>query len=586
MNKIDSISEFADYRDEAHLKYEVIRPVLLGKITTRDRAKELQLNERTLRKYLQHFRNNSYVGLLDQRHGPSEWKRQLSDAQKAHMILLRLAHSGFSLRELATIIGQEYKRTVDHKTVLSVLKQYEEFFAFSQSEEAVEHFLIRFRRYREYTPVVAGRYRIIELLEAGWKVSTVSEVMQVSRRLIYYWQRRFKAEGILGLYNKPPIRIHFEETVSPAELAFIFENIENNLRIGNYRIKMMLNGRGNIKGHDTIWKIIHLFRDVKKAEKKKRLKMPEEAPLEAVLPHEIWFCDIRYLVKYQGDWVYSIIFIDGYTRVMLAGEACLKQDLSHIIAVLQKALMQYGCPKQIVSDNGSVFKAHLLERAIDRLGIDWHNIEKGKPWQNLMESHFSIEYRLLDSYVKASVDLKDIQRQHRRFIEEYNISGHWHHKAYTEDGRIYYKSPRSILGSAKGEAFTSQDLSKTFAFRHYQRVVSRKGQIRILGYILYVDDGLVDETVDVYIYPDCLQIEHDRQVIVEYGCHYDIQTKQLKSVKSEVTFWHQSVSQQLSLFSMELYRIVVFTIIRRRFIISSQVKQLSFHFMESYLQNI
>jgi hypothetical protein len=35
------------------------------------------------------------------------------------MILLRIAHSGFSLHELATIIGQEYKRTIDHKTVLN-----------------------------------------------------------------------------------------------------------------------------------------------------------------------------------------------------------------------------------------------------------------------------------------------------------------------------------------------------------------------------------------------------------------------------------------------------------------------------------
>jgi len=85
--------------------------------------------------------------------------------------------------------------------------------------------------------------------------------------------------------------------------------------------------------------------------------------------------------------------------------------------------MQYGCPKRIVSDNGSVFKAHLLERAMDKLGIDWHRIEKGKPWRNLMESHFSIEYRLLDSYVQSCIELKEIQRQHARFIEEYNHSG-------------------------------------------------------------------------------------------------------------------------------------------------------------------
>ena len=578
MVKIDSISDFTSYRDEAHLKYEIIRPVLLGQITSRDRANELQLHEVTLAEYIKRFRKSGYAELLDQRHGPSERKGQLSDAQKAHMILLRLAHSGFSLRELATIIGQEYKRTIDHKTVLSVLKQYEEFFTFSQSEEAVEHFLIRFRQYREYTPVVAGRYRIIELLEAGWKINTICKVMQVSRSLVRYWRRRFKAEGILGLCNKPPIRIHFEETVSPAELAFIFENIENNLMVGNYIMKMMLNGRGNIIGHDTISKIIHLFRDVQKAEKKKRRKMPEEAPLEATLPHEIWFCDIRYLVRYQGDWVYSIIFIDGYSRMILAGETSLKQDLSHVVAVLQKALAQYGCPKRIVSDNGGVFKSLLLERAIDILGIDWHKIEKGRPWQNLMESFFSIQYRMLDSYVKANDDLKYIQRQHGRFIDEYNISGHWHHKSYTEDGRIYYKSPQSILGSAKGEVFTSQDLSKIFAFKHYQRVVSRKGQIRILGYILYVDEGLADETIDVYIYPECLQIEHNKQIVVEYDCHYDIQAKRLKAVKSDMTFWRLSMSQQLSIFSSELYRIVVFTALRRHFIRVEHLEQLKFQF--------
>ena len=206
----------------------------------------------------------------------------------------------------------------------------------------------------------------------------------------------------MGLYDKSRARIHFEETVSLADIVFIFEIVENNPKIGHYRVKMMLNGRGNIIGHTTIWEIIRLFRDVKKAEKKKRLKMPEEAPAEAVSPHDIWFCDIRYLVGHGGNWVYSIIFIDGYSRMILAGEACLKQDLSHVIAILQKALMQYGCPKQIVSDNGSVFKAHLLEHAIGKLGIDWHNIEKGKPWQKYLGKHsigklFFSEQKIMNS---------------------------------------------------------------------------------------------------------------------------------------------------------------------------------------------
>jgi putative transposase len=303
--------------------------------------------------------------------------------------------------------------------------------------------------------------------------------------------------------------------------------------------------------------------------------------LEASFPHEIWFCDIRYLVKHRGSWVYSIIFIDGYSRMIIAGEACLKQDLSHVIAILQKALMEYGYPKQIISDNGPVFKAHLLERATDKLGIDWHNIEKGKPWQNLMESHFSIEHRLLDSYIRACNELKDIQFQHGLFIGEYNHSGHWHHKSLTEDGRIYYKTPYNIMGTSKGEECTPGELSKTFAFKHHQRIVSHKGQIKVLGYILYVDEGLVGESVDVYLYPECFQIEYNKQIVVEYECHYDIQTKQLKTVKSDMIFWRPSISRQLFMFSIELYRIAVFTVLRRQFATRDKTRQLIFHFMES-----
>ena len=100
MDNIDSISDFSKYRDEAHLKYEIIRPVLLGHITVISRAKELQLSERALTKYLERFRKDGYAGLLDQRHGPLKRAGELNQTQKAHLIILHLAYSGFSLREL------------------------------------------------------------------------------------------------------------------------------------------------------------------------------------------------------------------------------------------------------------------------------------------------------------------------------------------------------------------------------------------------------------------------------------------------------------------------------------------------------
>ncbi len=67
------------------------------------------------------------------------------------------------------------------------------------------------------------------------------------------------------------------------------------------------------------------------------------------------------------------------------------------------------------------------------------------------------------------------------------------------------------------------------------------------------------ELVDVSVYPECLQIEYDSQVVVEYEYYCDTPTKQLKSV-----------GPQLFLFSRELYRIVVFLALRRRHIKSGQ----------------
>ena len=120
MIKVNNISGFTQYRDEAHMKYEIIRPVLMGQITAKSRAHELQLHEQTLAKYLRHFRNDGYIGLLDQRHNLSGRKEELSEAQKAQMIIPRLVYDGFSLRELATMVSKEYGIAIDPNITLSI----------------------------------------------------------------------------------------------------------------------------------------------------------------------------------------------------------------------------------------------------------------------------------------------------------------------------------------------------------------------------------------------------------------------------------------------------------------------------------
>lgn len=402
-------------------------------------------------------------------------------------------------------------------------------------------------------------------MEAGWKVSNISATLKISRPTIYHWKKRFLEQGIAGLYDISPARVHFDQLVSIEDIISIFQFIENNPKIGHYRVKMLLNGRGHIIGHTKIWEIISLYREAKQKEEQiSKYEKVIDFPFVSHRPHHNWFCDVRYLVQYGGRWVYSILILDGYTRKILSGGAFLHQDFVHFLVVLKDALILNGCPENIVSDNGGIFKTSILLTACEGLGINHSYIEKGKPWQNLMETTFSIERRMLDSYVVGCDDLKQIYASHQRFIKEFNNCGHWHHKSKTEDGRVYYRTPQAVMGYAKGNAVTEEQIHSLFALEHCVRVVDNHGQIKLHNYIFYVDEGLRREKVDISIYPDCLRVEFDGQVIVEYPCYYDSQKKRVTKIDSSAVWWAVSSSKQTMFFSQELYRVVFAAAVRSR----------------------
>ena len=53
-------------------------------------------------------------------------------------------------------------------------------------------------------------------------------------------------------------------------------------------------------------------------------------------------------------------------------------------------------PETFVSDNGAVFTAAAYEGLLEDLGITVTHIEKGKPWENLIEAQFKVQLRLAE----------------------------------------------------------------------------------------------------------------------------------------------------------------------------------------------
>src|SRR5262249_56047829 len=66
-----------------------------------------------------------------------------------------------------------------------------------------EHLLLRFRTYREYPTEEQARWRIIELLEVGFRPRRVAKLLAIQVAVVYYWQRRSQALGLVGLTTQP-----------------------------------------------------------------------------------------------------------------------------------------------------------------------------------------------------------------------------------------------------------------------------------------------------------------------------------------------------------------------------------------------
>jgi hypothetical protein len=119
---------------------------------------------------------------------------------------------------------------------------------------------------------------------------------------------------------------------------------------------------------------------------------------------------MRYLVKIEGHWVYSLCMLEGYSRTMLAGMASEHQDLPALLHLLFAALSTSGCPEGIVSDPGAVFQAHDDVAILQALEIEPKYIELRKPWQNLIEAQCKVQLRLADFTFEQAGTGEEVQR--------------------------------------------------------------------------------------------------------------------------------------------------------------------------------
>ena len=211
-------------------------------------------------------------------------------------------------------------------------------------------------------------------------------------------------------------------------------------RFGYRRIHMMLIREGSHINHKKAYRLykeagLSLKRKAKRRTYEKR-GMPDRSRLQR--PNDRWSMDFVSDSTCTGKRFRVFTLIDEVTRKCLALEVDTSIGGEQVARFLNKAILFYGMPKEILSDNGPEFTSNAMNEWSYSKKIDHIFIDPGKPMQNGYIESFNGKLRdecLNQNWFKNITHAREIISLWR---EEYN-----------------HERPHSALGNLAPQEYAS-----------------------------------------------------------------------------------------------------------------------------------
>jgi transposase InsO family protein len=215
--------------------------------------------------------------------------------------------------------------------------------------------------------------------------------------------------------------------------------------------------------------------------------------------------------------------------------------------LLTAALTEYGCPAKLVSDNGAVFTVHAYCGLLETLGIEACYIEKGQPWENLIEAQFKVQVRLADHAFEQAQDLAAIQHAHAQFVETFNTIPHWAHQDRVDGMR----TPEAVLAGARGRRVFPDELRQLLRELQFDRSVDRHGYVSIQRFYIYAERGLTRQRVSIWLYERRLHIASREARLARYTYRYDRKQRHLRTIEHPQLYTTPFADPQLELWELD-----------------------------------
>lgn len=520
--------------------YEAIRPLILYHETAGERAKEIDVPQRTLSRKADEFEKYGMQSLSSslEQGGARETGKTLPPEIRQLIVDLHVELPTMSWREIAEVCYLRYGRRPDHKSVKHIAT-------------ATPAPSLQARRYQPWhlIPDPAERkLAVIWLHSEGWSITSIAAYMQTTRPTIYATLHRWLEEGVAGLPEKPKARKRPRKAT--LQVRNEIRKLQENPLLGKWRMHTALLRIGIEVSPATCARIMAANRQLYGLEQPPHEPRPKlEMPFKAVRRHEFWSCDVRYIEEHllpDPRPVYSITIFENFSRSVLASAISPTQNQWDYLSVLAEAIRRYGAPEALVTDGGAIFYSNQAIQLYDLLGIRKERIDPGAPWQDYAETLFSIQRRLADHAFSNARTWPEIQQAHQTWWTNYDIEHHYAHRE-RQDGR---HSPREVLRGMLGRTIPEEVLSRALYATQFTRQIDRHGYVRFKHWKFFGENGLpAGEEVSVWVYENTLKVEYQATTLSLYSVRLD-SDQQIAEVKNPRRLETHFRSPQLDLWQV------------------------------------
>ena len=128
----------------------------------------------------------------------------------------------------------------------------------------------------------------------------------------------------------------------------------------------------------------------------------------------------------------------------------------------------------------------------------------------------------------------EFDEAHQRFLALYNATAH---QGLLKE-QFASPIPLHVLGEVKGRLYTSQELERKFAHALFVRTTNRYGCVTLHRSHFYVDQGVPQTPVLLWVSGQDLRAVCDQVLLADYLCHYDQRTGQVTNLR--IGQWYPS----------------------------------------------